>query len=226
MIDIVRSRQAPESLSSMKSYKDPDVLEALSNDFLGKCYLCETPVDVGTFEVDHRKPQGEFHELKYEWSNLFPTCNQYRCNGRRKKSYPEGGLLDPGGEERIEQRVSQRLERPSGVLASATSRFVFAATHTTDIAAINTAAELDRIHNATGSHAAAPLTARALRKAILDRVVLVARKIAALEQMSPDDAHREVLIQELRDDFSRAAPYTMLVRSCFDRLPSARELFD
>lgn len=59
MIDIQRRAKPPTSLAKKKKYDGPDVLLALREDFLEKCYLCETPITKGTFTVDHRIPQGD-----------------------------------------------------------------------------------------------------------------------------------------------------------------------
>ena len=226
MIDATRRTAAPESLAANDHYDGHDVVEALYVDFLGKCYLCETKVLLGTFGIDHRRPQGarQFPELRCAWTNLFPTCNTHRCNERRRKLYPEGGLLDPGGGHRVEERIAQRLERPSAVLASTEARFVFEAVRGDDTPAVNTADELGRIHDGTGASPPAQRTAGALRGAILAHVNLIAQKLAELEGQQL--AERDARTRELRALFSRRAPYTMLVRSCFAGSLVARTLFD
>jgi hypothetical protein len=226
MIDVTRRAKPPASLAADKRYDGADVVEALHQDFLGKCYLCETPIQPGTFTIDHRKPKGEgqFPELRCAWPNLFPTCNTHRCNERRTKLYPAGGLLDPGGGHRLEARIHQRLERPSGVLASGEARFVFGAVSQDDKAAANTAEELRRLHAGEGSSPPAQRTANALRGAILAHVRLVAEKLRGLE--GAQGSERVERSRELRMLLSRKAPYTTLVRSCFDHRPEAQALFD
>jgi hypothetical protein len=226
VIDVARRAAAPASLAANDRYDGEDVVAALYADFLGKCYLCETKVQPGTFTIDHRKPQGErqFPALRCAWTNLFPTCNTHRCNERRRKLYPDEGLLDPGSGHRVEERVAQRLERPSAVLASARARFVFEAVQKDDAAAVNTAEELARIHDGTGASPPAQRTAGALRGAILLHVELIARKLVELHGAEGDQ--REARTRELAALFSRRAPYTMLVRSCFAGSPVARALFD
>src|SRR5690606_24339379 len=75
MIDVERPAEAPASLAG-GTYSGTDVLEALHSTFQGKCYLCESPIELGTFQVDHRKPKGDerFDDLVCAWPNLFPTC--------------------------------------------------------------------------------------------------------------------------------------------------------
>ncbi len=184
MIDVTRREAAPASLAANDRYDGADVVEALHADFLGKCYLCETKVEPGTFTINHRKPQGpgQFPELRCAWTNLFPTCNTHNCNGRRQRLYPDGGLLDPGGGHRVEERIAQRLEHPSAVLASADTRFVFEAIREDDTAAANTAEELARIHAGTGSSPPAQRTAGALRGTILAHVKLIAQKLRELQR--------------------------------------------
>jgi uncharacterized protein (TIGR02646 family) len=222
VIDVTRRAEAPASLAAQKRYSGDDVVEALHEDFLGKCYLCESKVRPGTFQIDHRRQQRQFPHLTYTWTNLFPTCNEHNCNGRRQQFYPDGGLLDPGAGHRLEERLVQSVEHPSGVLTSKETRFTFKAVQDEDVAASNTSKELDRIHNATDS--TARWSVRALRAAILERVTLIADKLRELESAEGDT--RAKLEAELRELFSRRSPYTMLVRSCFEHLESAKALFE
>lgn len=55
MIDIVRRAESPATLASGK-YGGADVVEALHEDFFGKCYLCEGMLTKGTLTIDHRVP--------------------------------------------------------------------------------------------------------------------------------------------------------------------------
>lgn len=229
MIDVTRPDTSPASLAE-KKYNGRDVLETLHKAFLGKCYLCETRVEVGTFEVDHRKPKAEdqFPELAYEWKNLFPTCNTHRCNQRRERKYPTGGLLDPAAGDRVEARIIQRiLGNPSGVLGgdAKSAQFMFQPLASDDLAAVNTAQELDRIHNGTGS--TAKDTAFALRRVISNQVVHVAKFLRELTIIPPEaTGRRDEIMRKLGKLFSRRAPYTMLVRSYFAHRPELSTLLD
>lgn len=228
MLDVKRADQAPASLAKKKSYKGKDVLQALYGAFLGKCYLCETPVEVGSFEVDHRKPKDDeqFPELAFEWTNLFPACAKHRCNQRRERSWPNGGLLDPSGGHQVEQRVLQRIEGvPSMSLREGGSvGFLFYAPDASDVAAANTAKELDRIHNGQA------LQAAVLRKAIAEHICTVATAVMDYVTTSStpadDRGHVEELRARVQKLVSRSAPYTMLVRSYFERYEAVRALFD
>lgn len=230
MIDVKRDEPAPLSLSKEQHYNQLDVLRALHKVFLGKCYLCETAVELGTFEVDHHKPKAEYSTEKFSWSNLFPTCNTHRCNNRRERSYPASGLLDPAGNEDVENRVSQQIQGDISITLredSTTSRFSFAATSPADMAAVNTARELDRIHNGTGSSETARETSISLRDAIRRRVFDVAGRVRAFLQIDPHDVERRKTMEsELRVLLSRRAPYTMLVRSYVTHRAEIRALFD
>jgi hypothetical protein len=87
--------------------------------------------------------------------NLFPICDG--CNKRRPKKHPEGGLLDPACGQSVEAKLEQRIvDRPGDERGP-----YFAARDTVDRAAVNTAAELDHIHN---DHA---IKAADLRSAIM-----------------------------------------------------------
>jgi hypothetical protein len=221
VIDVERSQPAPASLAVGKGWRGQDVIDQLFEDFLGKCYLCEAPFfGKGSFEVDHRWPRdaGGAH---FDWANLFPVCRN--CNGRRSKSWPEGGLLDPSAGHGVETRLVQGLEPDhDGELVPA-----FRTAAANDPAAANTAAELEHIHNhARGS---GRLKAADLRDAIRKRTQKVQGEV--LEYLhtrlkNPDDEQRiRAHEQRIRRLVARDAPFTMLVRSAIRRyvLP---ELFD
>jgi hypothetical protein len=229
MIDVERPREAPPSLAAAKRYDGEDVLDALHVTFLGKCYLCETEVEVGTFEVDHRKPQGEprFSHLAHAWENLYPACKQHGCNQRRGR-HPEGDLVDPG--QGVERRVAQRiLGSVSPCLGKAANAgLVFGATDPADTAAESTAAELDRIHNAGDSRR--PQASRALRMRIQEHLIGILPGILDYVRLAthpaPDRDDLESRRRWVSERVSRRAPYCMLVRSYLERIEPVRSLFD
>ncbi|WP_438028402.1 hypothetical protein [Sorangium sp. So ce233] len=230
MIDVERPAEAPPSLGAGKTYTGADVMEALHHSFYGKCYLCETPIALGTFEVDHRRPRADqrFAHLIYAWDNLFPTCTTYACNQRRRKRYPDGGLLDPG--QGVERRIFQRVEGAVSISLrkAGTIDVVFRAADPADVAAVNTAEELDRIHN--GTHSSAIPKADALQRAILEHVSSVSMEVYRLVTLSARPTSEPAAIDDQRRRVqalvSRRAPYAMLVRSVFASLDAVRALFD
>lgn len=228
MIDIVRPAVAPASLAEKKTYRGDDVYTALHGIFHGKCYLCETPVELGKFSVDHRKPKGQFPELEYAWGNLFPACNEFNCNGRRQKTYPDGGLLDPG--EGIEAKVIQQVEHTvsMSLRGAGNISLIFRARDAADVSAENTARELDRIHNGTDSEATA--TASSLHTAICVHIAAIAPLVHDYAILAASSVADPVALDErcwrVTKLVSRRAPYAMLVRSYFSRLDAVRALFD
>ncbi|MBE9068204.1 hypothetical protein IQ260_16255 [Leptolyngbya cf. ectocarpi LEGE 11479] len=175
MINAKRSPEPPKSLLQSKRWNDRDVLEQLHADFLGKCYLTEEVLSLGQISVDHFRPKGElsFKDLIYEWGNLYPTSRN--ANERRPKKWPEGGLLDPASpEDDVENRLQQWLDddfQPK-----------FAATDTDDSKAMNTASQLDHIHNDMRSIKAADL-----RSTIQTYYVNTPDRIRRLEPRSHKD---------------------------------------
>lgn len=221
MIDVERSQLAPASLAAGKSWRGQDVLERLFEDFLGKCYLCEAPLHgLGSFEVDHRQPRSD-GGMPFDWANLFPICKN--CNGRRAKSWPEGGMLDPAGGHGVEARVVQVLEPDDdGDLVPA-----FRAAAVNDPLAMNTVAELDHIHNQC--RGGGRLKAADLRDAIQARLVKVQAAVLdylhARQQMPEAIERLREHEQRIRRLVGRDKPFTMLVRSAIRRYVPA-ELLD
>jgi len=216
MIDVTRTPVAPAAVAT-GDLRDPEVLRTLHGDFLEKCYLCESRVTLGGFEVDHRAPRGEQPSLRHEWTNLFPICEG--CNKRRHKTTPPGGLLDPASGDgaiasRIEQRIIDRHPHPT--------RPGFMALDADDRAAVNTAGELDHIHNDPRS-----IKAEDLRKAIMEHQRRVFHQCLRYLSGTRSEGERRELGEHLREMLSRRAPFTALTRAELVSLgPQITALFD
>jgi len=218
MIDVDRG-PAPPSLASGR-YDGDDVIVALHRAFFGKCYLCERPLELGDLEVEHRIPQSERPDLAADWANLYPSCD--RCNAQRSKTTPQGGYVSPG--EGVETRLAQAAT-PSANFNTAIV-CSFSATAAKDVAAANTAAELQRLHEVENS--------RGIRKRFkgVDLLKSIAqhyvRELSHLERRVLDarttghSAHEAEAL--LRARLSRRPRFTMLMRSLVD--PSLEDLFD
>lgn len=149
MIRIARSADAPQSLVPRSRPFGDDVRAALDRDFLGKCYLCEGLASE-CFDVEHLRPVVDFPELEFDWQNLFlshPRCNQRRkrWSGAQRepgrKSWPRGGLLDCCHDD-VDGRLEHSLATEVGGVVVA-----FDPRDPSDLAASNTAAELNSIHD-------------------------------------------------------------------------------
>jgi hypothetical protein len=226
MIDVCRSADPPASLAKGKSHNDQDVLEALFRDFRGKCYLCETQLNhYGSMEVDHRIPVTVDKSKEFEWTNLYPLCRPFYCNQRRtRKDLPHGGWLNPG--DGVEVRLLQWIDGDPTPNSPPYAVIHFKSKNPIDAPAVNTAVELDRIHNATGSDKRenARFRAEALRSAISKYHQEIVDALAELDRISSTDSPRtNTLKAELRTMLGRDAPYFMLMKSYFRQIPIARE---
>lgn len=218
MLDAKRSVPAPASLAREVTYTDEDVLEALYRDFRGKCYLCEREVVRGGFQVDHRRPKAEWPEGTYTWSNLYPACGY--CNGRRPKSYPEGGLLSPG------DGVEQRIHHTGGIDAELNFECIFTAARVGDQPAENAVHELEWVHSVeTATTPGARLAARSFLDSIHDHYMSRVRPLEVKARRARTRGKPNIDVeQRLRLVLSRRAPFTMLMRSLVDS--SLADLFD
>lgn len=219
MINARRSPTAPASLATGTDWRAPDVLRQLHADFYGKCYLTEAPVAEAGFEVDHRHPR-TVGGAPLDWGNLYPA--EKGANGRRKKSWPVGGLLQPDGRDDVEGRLEQEIvAEPTDILC------LFQAKDPSDVAAVNTAQELYDLHH-DDQDADGPNKARDLRRAIQHQLLFVLQKAQVVLDLrhtrAPDDAERRKEEQIFQRLVSRRSPYTMLVRSCVHR--KLHDLFD
>ncbi len=98
MIKVQRSHIAPASLAveSKKkngSYREPDVINQLADDFHEKCYICEIK-PVQDPQVEHRLPHHNrsISTRVFDWNNLFYSCSH--CNSVKNNSKYEEGIID------------------------------------------------------------------------------------------------------------------------------------
>ncbi len=222
MMDVARSEGAPACLDSLREgcWTEPECKCRLYEDFLGKCYLCESSIFLGVLEVDHRVPQADPAgvDLRFHWSNLFPACRS--CNGRRSKRWPTDGLLFPD-RDGVEARLDQRLEWVGSELVAR-----FLAVSPDDAAARNSAEELGQLHLLPGGRRRID-KADDLRAAITAQYALVSEKEReyrnARAEHGAEDLRTRRAEDLLRFLLSRRSPYTMLLRSKF---PEYAHLFD
>lgn len=217
MIDVERSQPPPASLTAGQ-WRTPEVLRRLYDDFLRKCYLCETPFrGPSECEVDHRHQRGD-GGATHDWNNLFPVCDG--CNKRRPKKWPVGGLLDPAGADRVEARVSQRVAwNDDGERVP-----VFGATDSADVAARNTALELRHIHTPSGGDTAANMKAADLRDVIIRRLEPIQELVLEYQRLKasrrPSSTRRDELTQleqRIRTKLGRDQPYAGVIRGTLRR---------
>lgn len=98
MIKVKRSLVAPASLAveSKKkngSYREPDVIKQLADDFHEKCYICEIK-PVQDPQVEHRLPHHNrsLPTRVFDWNNLFYSCSH--CNSVKNADKYEAGIID------------------------------------------------------------------------------------------------------------------------------------
>lgn len=212
MIQVKRSEEVPASLATQKSWRGRDVLKQLSDDFHGKCYLCEGTLP-RAWDVDHLKPRAA-GGAEYDWKNLFPACHM--CNIRRlkwgsrgivvdgsHKAWPVGGMLDTTTDD-IEGRLLQSLAMGLGPGDTTTT---FSAREVDDESASNTAEELTHLHS-NGSD-----DARTLRGYIYARHQELFVMFRTYLKAPRSDKARH--IRTLRANLSPKAPYAALMRQHF-----------
>ncbi len=99
MIRVVKSENAPSSLSTTASYDGEDVKQQLIEDHNGKCYLCERVLTTD-FQIEHLDSTAD----RQDWYNLFLACGY--CN--LKKGDRFDSILNPATnnvEDIIEQQI-------------------------------------------------------------------------------------------------------------------------
>jgi len=90
MVKLTKRPTPPKPITDEKHYRSNPNFNALVEDCLGKCYICESD-KATTLNVEHRIPHHGDDKLKYDWSNLFLSCGH--CNSIKGDKY--GNILDP-----------------------------------------------------------------------------------------------------------------------------------
>ena len=189
------------------NYRNWDVLEAFDNDFHKKCYLTEQKyANSWSMDVEHFKSKafGQFPELRYEWTNLFP-CSHI-ANILKPKNEPNGGYLDPcNSADDVEEQIVYILELDKSPR--------FEPKNNENIKAKNTANLLEKIHNGIDSNS--KQTTAELRRIIRKQAVRLSSLVMDwLAAGKKGDKTEEVRTgRMIKDLLSRKSDFTMLLRS-------------
>jgi hypothetical protein len=186
------------------SYRNSDVLEAFDRDFYSKCYLTEQKYQTSySMDIEHfrSKAFGQFPELKYEWTNLYPCSHD--ANMSKPRIEPTGGYLDPcDPNDDVEKEIVYTLEM-SGVAS-------FDVLDKNNIKALNTCQLLDKIHNGTDDYSQKKTTE--LRFLIHKKEREVIDLI--MEYLHEKDTEDKIRVsRKIKNILSRESDFTMLLRS-------------
>lgn len=226
MINLQRSQSIPPSLTKNPqlddAYRQKDVRDQLRTDFLNKCYLCESIFN-RDLTVDHREPKSVNQARINDWTNLYASCS--KCNQRRGNNYPSGGLLFNADGDDVEMSIEYATV-DGDKFDDITCVF---ATASTDQKVINTAAELDELHNASSTTSVAhKADARELRKTIMGEIVKLLRLIQSywVTLNSGTVLEKQKIEVKLRKTLSRKSRFSMILRIEVGNNPMITQFFD
>ncbi|PWK26851.1 hypothetical protein LV89_02057 [Arcicella aurantiaca] len=188
------------------SYRNSDVLEAFDRNFHSKCYLTEQKFENSwAMDIEHfrSKAFGQFPELKYEWTNLYPCSHD--ANMAKPRNEPDGGYLDPCVPiDDVEKEIIYTLEM-NGVA-------YFDVLNKTNIKAVNTCKLLDKIHNGTDDYSIKKTGE--LRHLIHKKEREVIRLIMEWLNVKGSNIEEEIRAErKIKNILSRKSDFTMLLRS-------------
>lgn len=196
-------KNAPQPKGGI-SYRNSDVLEAFDRDFYSKCYLTEQKYQSSySMDIEHfrSKAFGQFPELKYEWTNLYPCSHD--ANMSKPRIEPIGGYLDPcKSKEDVEKEIIYILEM-GGVA-------FFDVLNEDNVKAVNTCSLLDKIHNGTDDYS---------RKKTAELRFLISKKerelIDLIMEWLFEKEHEDKIraSRKIKNILSRKSDFTMLLRS-------------
>jgi hypothetical protein len=186
------------------AYRRSDVLEAFDRDFYSKCYLTEQKYQSAySMDIEHfrSKAFGQFPELKYEWTNLYPCSHD--TNMSKPRIEPNGGYLDPcDPNDDVETEIVYSLEM--GGMA------FFDVLNYDNIKAVNTCKLLDKIHNGTDDYS---------KKKTAELRFLINKKEREvleliMEYLNEKDNEDKIRVsRKIKNILSRKSDFTMLLRS-------------
>lgn len=89
----IRTILEREKQKESGTYRQPQIIEAIKDEFYNKCYLCEQK-GITSINIEHFKPHRGDKELKFDWDNLFYSCAH--CNNIKSDKYDT--ILNPTDE--------------------------------------------------------------------------------------------------------------------------------
>ena len=156
-------------------------------------------------DVEHFIPQKERSDLKYEWTNLYPASHD--ANMMKPRNTPVGGYLNPcEPNDDVENGLLYFLDYENDEVH-------FKATDSTNVAAVNTANLLQKLHN--GDTIETRRKTAELRNAIHKRYVRILELINEWRQAREDNDVQVAFETErtIKAYLSRKASFTMIMRS-------------
>lgn len=87
MVFFSKRTTPPPSLANQKSCTDPDIIQALAEDFKNKCYICGDKYPTA-LNVEHFEEHGNDPKKIYDWNNLFYACEH--CNHVKNDTFRKG----------------------------------------------------------------------------------------------------------------------------------------
>ena len=189
------------------AYRNSDVLEAFDRDFHSKCYLTEQKYQTSySMDIEHFKSKafGQFPELKYEWSNLYPCSHD--ANMSKSRNEPTGGYLDPcDSNDDVEKEIVYSLEM-GGVA-------YFDVLNKDNVKAVNTCNLLHKIHNGTDEYSKKKTSELRLLISKKERDVIELIMEWLSSKLRNNSVEEIRLGGQLRRLLSRKSDFTMLLRS-------------
>ncbi len=189
------------------TYRTENLLEAFDRDFYAKCYLTEQKFENSwAMDIEHfrSKAFGQYPELRYEWTNLYPCSHD--ANMMKSNTEPLGGYLDPCD-------AADDVEKEIVYTWGLGGKFDFDSLNPQNPKALNTAKLLDKVHNGTDKNSTQKTAT--LRKFIADKVQTVTELIMEWLAAGKDGNKEEEVktSRKLKNILSRKSDYTMLLRS-------------
>lgn len=213
MFNVIRTGEAPASLSKKQSWSEPDVIQALRAIFYDKCYICETK-DPLSLNVEHFDAHEGDDEKKFLWENIFFACA--RCNNLKRHLY--NNLLNCTDPKIDVLRLIKHYPPVTPF-----SKNVVIEPGNDDPKTIETANLISKIFNDdnTGNK---DLTGTYLRKRVYKKYASLIKNMNVLIDDESMDDERSVAVNRIRALMGRSQEYSAFLRWAVLESPELFEL--
>lgn len=182
------------------TYRKPEIIEAIKDEFNNKCYLCEQK-GVTSINIEHFKPHRGDKDLQFDWNNLFFAC--MHCNNTKSDIYDD--ILNPSNEqEDVEAFIHysiRNLLKNSTVEIEAVDK---------SAKTIKTVQLLNAIYNGTTTMKS--IEAINIKKLLVNELVKFTTYLREYENDDLELDEREHYERQIRKGLSKKSPFTAFKR--------------
>lgn len=198
--EVLRKLQE-EKIKQSGTYNIPEVVEALSDEFHNKCYICEQK-NIKNLNIEHFKPhKGINRDLMFDWNNLYYACGH--CNNLKLSKYDN--ILDPGNPD---EDVESLMHYGMPILHKRSKVEIIECSD--DEKVKNTVELLNYVYN--GKTAIKDIEAVNIKKDLVEELLKFTTWLVEYDDDELEDDEREELKRNIRKGLNKKSAFTAFKR--------------